>query len=329
MNNETENIAPIEYLTKYFAREASEEEIRQVEKWRDESIENLTEFNAIKKLWDITDIPSGKEPIDIDLEWKKIRPIVSPTVIRKLTARRYMAIAASVMLLAILTFLGISEVNTTVYKTEIAQVKEFHLPDGSIINLNANSKISYRKGFGNAHRNIKLTGEAFFNVSSNKELPFIISTNGSTIEVVGTQFNVKAYKDQENVKVTVSEGVVKISDMKEPQKHILVHAGETGKFDRENRKIEKTEAININDVAWKTRIIHFDNTSMDEVARVLSNTYHINIEVSAPIKPCTITVSFNNKNITDILNVIKSTIDLNIKIINDKIIISGPGCSSP
>lgn len=329
MNNEPENIAPIDYLTKYFANEASEEEIRQVEKWRDESIENSTEFNAIKKLWDITDMPGGKEPIDINLEWKKIETFISPVINRKLIVRRYMAIAASLVLLVTLVFLGISKINTTIDKTEIAQVKEFHLPDGTIINLNANSKISYQKGFGSEHRNVKLTGEAFFHVSSNKNIPFIISANGSSIEVVGTQFNVKAYKNQENVKVTVSEGVVKISDMKEPQKHILIHAGETGKFNRENKKIEKIESININDVAWKTKIINFDNTSMEEVARVLSNTYHINIEVSASIKPCTITVSFNDKNITDILNIIKSTIKLNIKIIDDKIIISGPGCSSP
>ncbi len=329
MNDETENIAPIEHLTKYFANEASKEEIGQVEKWRDESIENLTEFNAIKKLWDITDMSGGKELIDIDREWKKIETSISPSAIRKLSIKRYLAIAASVVLLAILAFLGTSKINTTVDKTEIAQVKEFHLPDGTIINLNANSKISYQKGFGIKHRNIKLTGEAFFQVSSNKEIPFIISANGSSIEVVGTQFNVKAYKNQENVKVTVSEGVVKISDIREPQKHILVHAGETGKFNRENKKIEKTESININDVAWKTKIINFDNTSMEEVARVLSNTYHINIEVSAPVKPCTITVSFNDKNITEILNIIKPTISLNIKIIDDKIIISGPGCSSP
>ncbi len=327
MINENENIAPIEKLTKYFANETTKEENLWVEKWRDSSQENLKEFNAIKKLWNITDIPSGLNPIDIDSEWEKIDSAIIPAKTIKFKPVRFIAIAASIALIAVLTVIGISRFNTTINQTEMAQVKKVTLPDGSIINLNAKSKISFKDGFGTRHRNIKLSGEAYFNVSSNKDIPFIISANGASIEVVGTQFNVKAYKGQKEIKVTVAKGIVKLTNPKSPKKEIFINAGETGKFHKENKVIEKVKEIDGNDIAWKTRIINFADTPLHEVAEILSNTYHLDIHVDKNIQSCTITVNFINKDISEILQIIKSTFNLQIKQIDDKIIISGPGCT--
>lgn len=327
MNDELRNIAPIDKLTKYFANEASVEEILWVEKWCDSSQENLKEFNAIKKLWQITDKPSSFEPIDLELEWKKMDNAITPVKTIRFNPIQILAIAASIVLITFLSIVGLNRLHTTVDQTEIAQIKEIKLPDGSVINLNANSKISFKDEFGKDHRNIELTGEAFFNVSSNKEIPFIISANGASIEVVGTQFNVKAYKDQQEVKVTVSEGTVSLSESKSSNKQILINAGETGKFVKQNKTIEKIVTIDQNDIAWKTRIINFSDTPLSEVVSILSNTYHMNIQVNDNIKTCPITVSFSDLELSQVLHIIKSTFNLQINQIDNTIIISGPGCS--
>jgi ferric-dicitrate binding protein FerR (iron transport regulator) len=327
MNKEHEHIAPIERLIKFFANETSNEENLWVKKWRDSSPENLKEFNAIKKLWDITGNPSTQEPIDIDKEWNILKNTTAPIRTIRFKSSRIIAIAASVAVITILSIVGTNMISKTVNKTDIAEVKEVELPDGSVINLNAKSKISFKDGFGTEHRNIKLTGEAFFNVAANKDIPFVIDAKEATIEVVGTQFNIKAYKNQKEIKVTVSEGVVRLSNTKASSKQVLINAGETGKYIKYNKNLEKIEAVNQNDIAWRTRILFFKDTPLLEVAKILSNTYHMEIYIDEKIKMCPITVSFKDKDISDVLNIIISTFNLQMTQSDEKIIITGQGCN--
>lgn len=327
MNNNAEHIAPIEKLIKFFANETSTEENLWIENWRDSSSENLKEFNAVKKLWEITDNPTAQKPIDLNKEWDKLENVIAPVRSLRFNAIRILVVAASIAVVIVLSIIGINSFTNTTNKTDIAQVKEVKLPDGSVINLNAKSKITFKDGFGTEHRNIKLTGEAFFNVASDKDLPFVIDANEATVEVVGTQFNIKAYKNQEEIKVTVSEGIVRLSDAKTSKKQVLINAGETGKYIKQNKILEKIETANQNDIAWKTRILYFKDTPLIEVAKVLSNTYHMEIQIAENIKMCPITVNFKDKDISDVLNIIISTFKLQIKQSNDKIIITGQGCN--
>jgi ferric-dicitrate binding protein FerR (iron transport regulator) len=326
MNNDLENIAPIEQLTKYFANEATAEERSQVESWRDSNKDNHKEFNAVQKLWNLTGTVQHSPSIDLEKEWRRVEDTISPVKTRTLLFSRVLAVAASVAVISILVFLGIQRTQIVVEQTQIAETKQIKLPDGSNIYLNANTKISYKKDFGKFHRNIKLKGEAFFDVVDDKDVPFIISANEASIEVVGTQFNVKAYKKQDEIKVTVSEGTVKLYDKKLPKKETFIKAGETGKFNKKIKSIEKIPVNDINDIAWKTRIINFSNTPLSEVAEILENTYHVKFTIDDKIKNCAIDVQFTDMELTDILKVIKSTLGLTIQVQDNTIIISGSEC---
>lgn len=326
MINDAEHIAPIELLTKFLANEASEKEATQVKKWKDASPENLKYFEAIEKLWNYTDTPVLKEEINLDKEWQRMDNTISPVKTRSLNLGRILAVAASVAALAILSVVGYQQIQIESFKTGLAETKEIKLPDGSLVSLNANTKLAYNKDFGTKNRELQLKGEAYFNVTKNKDLPFIISAGETKIQVVGTQFNVKAYKKTEEVKVTVSEGIVKLYDAKIPKKETLIKAGETGNFIRSTKAIEKIPETDINDIAWKTRTIEFDHTSMEDVAHILSNTYHIEIEVSDEIKSCTIDVRFENEEFIEVIKVIKSTLGITSKIEGKKLILSGDGC---
>ncbi len=326
MNNDAEHIAPIELLTKFLAGEASEKESEQVKAWCDASPDNLKEFEAIKTLWNYTNSPALKQEIDLDKEWQRMENTISPAKTRSLNFGRILAVAASVAALAILSVVGYQQTQLESFKTGIAETKEIKLPDGSVVNLNANTKLTYHKNFNKKNRELQLKGEAYFKVTKNKELPFIISANETKIQVVGTQFNVRAYKKYEEVKVTVLEGTVKLYDAKIPKKETLIKAGETGSFERSTKAIEKIPETDINDMAWKTRIIEFDNTSMEGVAQVLSNTYHVDIEVSDAIKTCTIDVRFDNEEFTEVIKVIKSTLGIRSKVVGERLILYGDGC---
>ena len=86
------------------------------------------------------------------------------------------------------------------------------LPDGSNIYLNRNSKFSYRKNFGEHRRDVKLTGEAFFEISPDASKPFIIDAGKARVKVVGTSFNVITNNTESDVEVFVKTGKVLVSD---------------------------------------------------------------------------------------------------------------------
>ncbi|NJK86551.1 MAG: DUF4974 domain-containing protein [Bacteroidales bacterium] len=176
------------------------------------------------------------------------------------------------------------------------QVQKFRTP-----------RISVKK-----HRNLKLTGEAFFEVIKNDKQPFIVQANEARVKVTGTKFNVKAYKHQEDVKVTVTEGTVQVYDDGNAFSE-TIKAGETGILNKKNNDISKVNYANLNDMAWKTKVIDFNNTTLDEVARVLENTYYQKIDVDPAIQNCSVTVRFVNRDLKSVLLVLQSTLDLKIE----------------
>lgn len=325
MNNESKHNIPIEQLSKYFAKELPKAEIEELEAWRDASIENQKEFDAFSKLWNLTGNEYSHEEIDVIAEWNKLEKEITPRG-RVISFKRIIQVAAVVLVFFGLTYLFVSQSQKVSTKTMLAQVDTINLPDGSVVTLNSNSKLTYLKTFGEKERRVKLKGEAFFNVASNKELPFVIEAQGASIKVIGTQFNVKAYKIQEEVKVTVVEGTVELYESAAPKKQTILNAGETGVYHKKKKAIEKHPKVNKNDISWKTFEMTFENATLIEVAQVIEEVYHVQIEVTPKVAGCTVSVDFNQKNLAGVLKVLKSTLDLEIHKNNQTIIIDGEGC---
>ena len=97
--------------------------------------------------------------------------------------------------------------------------------------MNINSKIKYPTAFDQNERNVFIEGEAYFNIVHNPDIPFRISTENANIEVIGTSFNVTAYKLQENIEVVVSDGVVALSSKDNPDNKIILEKGVRGILD--------------------------------------------------------------------------------------------------
>jgi len=326
MDNNNKHIDPIELLPKYFADEATSEEKKLVDEWRNLQEINSKEFEAFAKLWKISLPVAGLGDIDLDAEWGRMEKVISPVETKTFVLRRVLQIAAAIIFVSILSYLGIKYSSIETQKSPIAELKSFNLPDGSVVALNAGSKITYNKEFGKTNRNLTLKGEAYFEVTKNVGLPFTIAANEASIRVVGTKFNVKAYKDKPEIKVLVTEGTVKLFETKQPAKEVTLNAGESGSFSKTEKIIKKLSVPDLNDIAWKTQIIKFNNTPLSDVAEVLINTYHTNISISPEIKNCIITVEFNNQDLQSVLKILKSTLKLKISVEGNRIKISGEGC---
>jgi len=283
------------------------------------------EFNAFARLWNITSAASLEDPIDIDSEWQKMNSGISVAPARTISMMRVLQIAAAIILVSLLGYTGYKISGPRREKSPIDKTTALLLPDGTALTLNAGSKITYKKGFGNSHRNLTLKGEAFFEVEKGI-IPFIISASEASVRVTGTSFNVKAYEDRPIIKITVTEGTVSLYETGEPQQETLLLAGETGIYDKSVKTVKKLATTNPNDLSWKTRVIDFRGTPLSEVAETLSDTYHVTFNIEPALENCSVTVHFDNRDLGSVIEVLKTTLDLTIIHKDNLISITGKGC---
>lgn len=148
------------------------------------------------------------------------------------------------------------------------------LPDGSQVWLNSASSITYPTSFIGNERRINIEGEAYFEVAKNPKMPFRIKINNrAEVEVLGTHFNINAYRDEDNIKTTLLEGQVKVTAGSE---NALLQPGQQAQL----KATEKILIINADIekvMAWKNGFFNFDGVRMDEVMRQLSRWYDIEV----------------------------------------------------
>jgi len=322
--HESYHTDPVTLLPKVVAGEALPEEIRKVTEWIAESPSHKKEYDDFVRIWNMTEQAVSSDVLDVDGEWDKLENTLFGK--RLLPWKRILQVAALVVLVSSLAFFALKQGSRRSIAAGAAQITETVLPDGSTLYLNAGSKITYRKDFGRLHRQLRLQGEAYFEVKKNARLPFVVAAGGALVEVTGTRFNVRAYRHADRISVTVTEGTVRLSEARTPANQTPVQAGETGWFVPENRSISHAPTLNPNTLSWKTGILDFRDTPLPEVIAVLANTYHRSFDLSPALNRCTVTVRFDHRSLEEVLSVLQSTLGLEVREDGKHIVISGPGC---
>ncbi len=208
----------------------------------------------------------------------------------------------------------------SILSTAYAQ-SEITLPDGSIVYLNANSKLLYPKSFNENSRKVELIGEGFFEIQPNPDKPFIITANNAEIEVLGTKFNVMAYQNDDKVEVLVESGLVSLSSKSNGKKTILLEKGQFGIVNDDLVREEKQD--NINYLSWRTKMMEFRNESLPKVIEVINHTYGTNIVLaSEPMKDLVLTSKYDKINLDTLLTSICVAFNLEKSEIDDQIILA-------
>lgn len=159
------------------------------------------------------------------------------------------------------------------------------LPDGSKVWLNAASTLRYPTVFNNKERVVELTGEAYFEIASSRnstKVPFHVKANNMNVEVLGTHFNVNAYKDENYMNTTLLEGAVKVSQGAE---QCLLKPGQRAEVANEElfpirpfRKIHVTDDANVDEAtAWKNGYFYFKSLHIENIMNQLSRWYNVNV----------------------------------------------------
>ncbi|MDD2381304.1 MAG: FecR family protein [Mariniphaga sp.] len=114
------------------------------------------------------------------------------------------------------------------------------MPDGSKIWLNAGTTIIYQTTFGSFNRDVKLTGEAFFEIAKNQAIPFVVQTSEINITALGTQFNVKAYADEKTIETTLIKGSVKLESTKfKLAEEVILTGTEKAVYTKQSKEIDR------------------------------------------------------------------------------------------
>ena len=198
------------------------------------------------------------------------------------------------------------------------------LPDGSKVNLNSGSYISYQQSFGKKAREVKLSGEAFFEVTKDPKKKFIVHTEYINIEVLVTTFNVYAYERENTVEMVLLTGKVKINTNKAPYQSYYVKPNEKISLDKQSGslKIKKTDARF--ETAWLRDEMVFRSERLETVFDKLERKYGVTIQYdNLKQDNDRFTGSFNNEEITGILDILKIHYHFSYKVQGNKIKIYG------
>jgi transmembrane sensor len=182
------------------------------------------------------------------------------------------------------------------------------LRDGSKVWLNRNSRLIYRTDLGGETRNVKLIGEAFFDITPDASRPFIIDAGKANIKVVGTTFNVITSNKDNDVEVFVRTGKVMLSDLSGAQ-NIMVEPGSVGILGTGSPNSSVNE--NRNYMAWKTDTLVYQGEKLDVVFADLKRVFNINISADdQEINNIPLTTTFFSLPEDTIIQVICNTFNL-------------------
>jgi len=165
---------------------------------------------------------------------------------------------------------NISSNQYNVLSTAYGETFQVHLPDGSKVWLNAGSSLKYPTSFaGIPKRKVELNGEAYFEISKDKSHPFVVTSVGQEVEVLGTHFNINAYENESSVKTTLIEGSVEVNGrfrLKPDQQSIVSSDG-----------IKVIPVIAESFIDWKEGVFNFEDEDLYSVMRKLSRWYNVEV----------------------------------------------------
>ncbi len=196
--------------------------------WLESDMVNKRFFEQLQIIWEAAP-KSSSQQFDVDKAWKELEEYLAKTsrpqkyeyhpylkLYRKLKpVLKIVALLVLVYILGIATAWWINKTSdsNTLYVEMTAPKGSrafLSLDDGTKVWLNAGTSLKYPKNYGQQARNVSLSGEAYFEVAKNKDVPFVVNANGVNITALGTSFNVKAYVEDGQVETTLTEGSVRI-----------------------------------------------------------------------------------------------------------------------
>lgn len=303
-------------LVKHLLGEATPAERQDVQQWIASSAENRKYYQHFKLIWEESKKLEPQNVVDTDEAWSRLMsrvereeqyatPAQSTRTLPLWSPRSLMRVAAMLVLMVGAGWLiyTITDSGDQMTVASADKVLKHVLPDGTSVTLNKNSSIAYAGKFEGKTRNVKLIGEAFFDVAPNKSKPFIIDAGNSSVTVVGTSFNVKNRKDI--TEVIVESGIVEVA---KKQKAVRLLPGQKATVSADSDAPVMATTTDALYNYYRTGVFVCDGIPLYKLVAILNDAYDIQIEIAdAKLATIPINTTFDSKDLQIILDVLGKT----------------------
>ena len=246
-----------ELLQRYIKGEVSEKERLKIASWLDESPENMREFLVLRKLYDISLWQANTDKTN---SVKKVHYSI----------RKVMTEILKIAAIFLIGFWGSKQLH--IQQSNQTHMQTIHVPAGQ------RAEVTLEQFSANA-RNVELDGEGYFSVQHNENSPFTVHTQKHDIQVLGTEFNVKAYHNTSLFETALLKGSVKISS---PNLRNGLQLKPNEIVSIENRMLKKSTINNSDYFKWKEGLFCFENESIQDLIKKLELYYDTTIEIQRP-----------------------------------------------
>jgi transmembrane sensor len=333
-------------ILKYLENSLSSAEQEKLYKWIRSDQQNQKKLQNIQKIWNTPgiDLPEPQP----ELAWQKCiqaagietdsvpqdRPLRFPEKNRIILHNtwnkklwRYAAVILALILIPFIFSLFTESPSLKELHVQKAQKMAVTLSDGTRITLDAGSILGYPENFNAQARQVYLSGEGYFDVTPNPDLPFIITTNNAMIRVLGTKFNVRAWQKNRNPRVTVAvlEGNVSLRAENQPHasEKVIISAGQVSELYPNEAPTLPRPADVQKYISWMEREMHFENAPLVEVLDQLERWYDQEIVLpDSTLGNSRVTLYVEDKPLTKTLEIIAMMKNLSFREEDHKIIFS-------
>ena len=287
-----------ELIIRYLDGDATIEETQRLETWMAAAPENKLEFEQMQALFMLSSDLDIADEIDVESDLEQVKAKLNPKHTARATSltRRILKIAASVILLAVASYVFY------IYSPE-SSAHMIALSDGTKVYLRDDATLDYPETFDENERRVALHGEAYFDVSHDPSKPFIVDAADTEIRVLGTTFLINEKTDQ--VDVIVNSGKVRFSPKQNLTRHLILTANEHGTF--EDDQLKEQANSNANYLSWHTGNFEFTQTKITDILKELSS-YYPNMKLgNASAADCQLDLHFKKEKLKTVIKMIESS----------------------
>ncbi|MGD8778397.1 MAG: FecR domain-containing protein [Ignavibacteria bacterium] len=322
-------------IAKYLSGEIKESETENIELWLKSDKEIKKKFEESGALWQ--KISGTGESWNVDNAWEKVKTAmhdVQPTHAKNKvrinnswsSGFQFARVSFAVIIIVVVSLIAMerfglfngNQGGSRLYSltTDYGNIKKVVLGDGSVVTMNAASSIEIPADFGKEKRAVRLSGEAFFEVTANPNVPFIVHAGNVSATVLGTKFNVKAFPDETELAVSLVEGKVKVArnDTGHVRGEVILNPSEQIVFNDDSKNGIVSKFNRWETIGWKANILVFNNVELEKIFKVLERAYGVKFEIQNDLhKLIRISANFENESFWTVVKSLQSLTDLNYR----------------
>jgi transmembrane sensor len=317
-------------IMKFLSEEISEAELVKLKLWIENNKENRKLFDEINEIWRETNIGTKHNYFNPEKAWEILSIKLglgksrdsSVKVVSKNFYRILISAASVACILALggmSLYLGLkSSIKhmagpITIVATNEGEKSHIYLSDSTKVYLNSGSRLEYDGQFNIKDRVVKLNGEAYFEVQTNPEKPFIVQTGKVKVTASGTRFNVFSYDNENRVETTLEEGKLEVSVIGKESSNVT--PGHQVVYFKDSQEIKILTAAPDTYTSWIENKLRFYDTPFEEVMRTISRRYNVKIEIkNRDLLNLTYSATFIDESIEEIMKYLEKVSPITYKI---------------